>query len=172
MSERHVRERFMRSQPYAKMGEVEMTIGEIWRAVVDAAATKAGLLGFPDDGEIDAIEPEFGGVVLLGEKVTVAMYDGYAKAVIRRVRPEKPGVCCRCGAVGAVMNKHLVRGGISEDNQNTPIPIHWRCSVCREHVCFNCTLTVPGSSPTMFYPETYCSEACRVVGPEEGLMPL
>lgn len=64
-------------------------------------------------------------------------------------------VCCRCGARGSVINRHIGR-----DRERDVQRITWKCEGCGRFVCFNCTLTVPGSIPLEFRDKTLCSEGC------------
>lgn len=69
---------------------------------------------------------------------------------------EEIRVCCQCGAEGAVNSTATVASA-----SQPPVPISWRCAVCRRYVCINCVLTIPGSVPREIYDDTLCSEACK-----------
>lgn len=84
--------------------------------------------------------------------------------------------CWICGARGAVISKYLPKPAYAGpaqgkqmakaivDRGNSPVaslPITWICCHCKNFVCFNCTLTIPESSPIQFYEDTYCSTNCR-----------
>lgn len=59
--------------------------------------------------------------------------------------------CCRCRREGSV----------GRTEHRTGVPITWKCSVCRNFVCIDCALRLPGSVPPELYEETLCSEECR-----------
>ena len=71
--------------------------------------------------------------------------------------------CCQCHAVGGVQNKYA-------RSEQEPIPISWRCMICRNFVCINCVLTIPGSVPVEIYEDTLCSLECRRKGLASGLV--
>lgn len=68
------------------IGEVTLDQSEIWQAVVEAAARKAGYRGAPEGIQIKVTLPGEAGAVLLGECVRVRLYDGYPVAVVSRPR--------------------------------------------------------------------------------------
>lgn len=75
--------------------------------------------------------------------------------------------CVRCESRGSVVPQY--------GRKTMSVPISWKCRGCGGYVCFNCTLTVPGSVPLRFRDATLCSEECwRAIGspeeePEESL---
>lgn len=65
--------------------------------------------------------------------------------------------CSRCGR-SATATIDI----IEPDNKVTPQvwQPQWPCSVCDSLVCRWCTLTVPDSSPRIYYEDTFCSKGC------------
>lgn len=57
------------------------------------------------------------------------------------------GGCCSC-------HRRRTQVGAST------VAVSWRCSVCRQLVCPDCTLTIPGSVPMEYFERTLCSEEC------------